>query len=146
MTCLETYASLRVFSTSVRPDQITEMLGVEPTLGRPLDPDSKYRHRREHHYWNWESRATEQSTDGLAHINAIIGVLSGKEAALEQLRSSGCDIDVCCYWVSSGQGGPSLQLQTMTELVRLGLPIWWDVYFGNTEEYEGAPKLSKGGA
>ena len=146
MACLETFASLRVFSTSVHPDQITQLLGVEPTCGRPLDPDSKYRHRREHHYWDWESRAAEKSTDGLAHINAILRTLSGKEAALEQLRSSGCSIDVCCYWVSSGQGGPSLEVQTMFELVRLGLPIWWDVYFGSTDDYQAASESSAGGA
>ena len=51
------------------------------------------------------------------------------EQMRESLRNAGCETDICCYWVSTGQGGPSLEVATMEELARLGLPIWWDVYF-----------------
>lgn len=137
MACLETFASIRVFSTSMHPDEITRLLEIEPTVARPLDPSSKYRSRRESHYWDWESRASAPLQDGRAHITAVLDVLDGKESALSHLKEHGCEIDICCYWVSSGQGGPSLDSPTLERLARLGLPIWWDVYFGNVEEYEG---------
>ena len=146
MACLETYASLRIFSGSVHPDQVSAVLAIEPTLSRPIDPSSKYRHRREHHYWDWESRTAEQSTDNLAHVNALLDSLQGKGAALEHLRDLGCAIDICCYWVSSGQGGPSLDLPTIEKLARLKLPIWWDIYFGNGEDDGNAVSQSLGGA
>ena len=141
MTCLETYASLRVFSDSVLPENITKRLDITPAKSLPSDPVSKYRHRREHHYWDWESKVVVQSQDGIAHVRAIIEVLRGKEAILDQLREDGCEVDVCCYWVSSGQGGPSLDLDVLTDLARLGLPIWWDVYFGDPDDYKvGVPE------
>ncbi len=146
MACLETFASLRVFSGSVHPDEISATLAIEPTLSRPIDPSSKYRHRREHHYWDWESRSAEQSIDNLAHVNAVLDSLQGKDAALDRLRELGCEIDICCYWISSGQGGPSLDLPTLDKLTRLKLPIWWDIYFGNVEDYENSASKSSGGA
>ena len=70
--------------------------------------------------------------------------MDGKEIALRHLRERGCDIDICCYWVSSGQGGPSLDVQTLERLARLGLPIWWDVYFGDVEDYGTDAAASEG--
>ena len=134
MACLETYASIRVFSASVHPDEITRLLEIEPTIARPIDPASEYRNRRENHYWDWESRSSAPLQDGLGHINAVLDTLDGKGTALSRLKDRGCEIDICCYWVSSGQGGPSLDLRTLERLTRLGLPIWWDVYFGNTDD------------
>jgi hypothetical protein len=69
------------------------------------------------------------SADNALHIAALLEIFGGKQEEFESLRSAGCETDVSCYWVSSGQGGPSLEVETMKELARLGLPIWWDVYF-----------------
>jgi len=83
----------------------------------------------------------------LEHIRAITAILGDKGEQLGQLREAGCEIDVCCYWVSSGQGGPSLEVSDLAALSALGLAIWWDVYFGDPEEYkEGAAAGSDGGA
>jgi len=135
MTCLEVFATLRIFSSSLHPDEISHIIGVNATQSRPIEPNSKYRPRREHHYWGWESRSEIQTRDGLDHVRAVIGLLQGREHLLKELREGGCDIDVCCYWVSSGQGGPLLDVPTLGALARLGLEIWWDVYFGEEEEY-----------
>ena len=134
-TCLETYATLRIFSESLAPDVIGDVLGVEATVAKPIDPASRYRPRRETNFWGWCSEGSVNSVDNLQHVAAIIDLLDGKAAALEDLRSRGCQIDICCYWVSTGQGGPSMDMATMKALVALGLEIWWDVYFGKEEEY-----------
>lgn len=135
MSCLETYATLRIFSKTTHPDEVSRVLGTEATKARPIAPDSKYRHERENHYWGWSSDRDIQSRDGIEHVRAVILLLQDKEQQLSQLRAAGCEIDVCCYWVSSGQGGPFLDNSALTELSRLGLEIWWDVYFGKEEEY-----------
>jgi len=67
-------------------------------------------------------------------VGAIIEVLRGKEVQLGRLRQLGCDIDIC-YWVSSGQRGPRLDIATLRALARLELAIWWDVYFADAAEY-----------
>ncbi len=142
-TCLETYATLRIFSKSVHPDEVSKILGVQATDPRPKQPDSKYRSRRENHFWRWCSSTTLQSLDGLEHIRAITSLLEGKEQQLQQLREAGCEIDVCCFRVSTGQGGPSLDVPTLAALAHLGLEIWWDIYFGDPDEYESAATTSE---
>jgi hypothetical protein len=147
MSGLETHATVRIFSESLHPDEISRTLGISATRPRPKEPDSKYRPRREYHYWSWCSDDQVHSLDGLEHVRAVTTLLRDKHEELERLRGAGCDIDVCCYWVSSGQGGPSLEVSDLAALSSLGLPIWWDVYFGEPEEYKGgAAAVSSGGA
>jgi hypothetical protein len=113
------------------PDDIAEKLGIEATGGYKLDPMSKARPRREYNYWCWSTDFRQDPTDNLSHIQRIIDKFSNKIAELDDLRNSGCKIDVCCYMVTTGQGGPELDLNTMQSLCDLGLNIWWDVYKGD---------------
>jgi hypothetical protein len=78
-----------------------------------------------------------------AHIHSITTVLEGKSRYLAALREKGCNTDIFCFWESSGQGGPSLDLETMKSLVELGLEIAWDIYFLESSELE---KLNVSGA
>lgn len=128
-TCVETYSTLRIMSDSVAPEKIGDQLGIEPTQTIPIDPTSRYRTRRQTHYWSWSTKDKIEGVENLEHIKAIVGLLKGKESILNNLREEGCEIDVVNYWVSIGQGGPELDVDTMKELYELGLPIWWDVYF-----------------
>ena len=136
MSCIETYATLRIFSADHHPDEISEVLGVEATDIRPRDLNSKYKHRRESHFWSWETRDAVESTDNVEHLAAIIRQLDGRSDALRKLRGKGCQTDICNYWVSNGQGGPSLDVEMMGRLHELGLPIWWDMYFEADGERE----------
>jgi hypothetical protein len=72
-------------------------------------------------------------------------MLRGREDALLGLQRAGCQTDIFCYWVSSGQGGPSLDVPTLSALSGLGLEIWWDVSFGEPKDYEGSAPVDKGG-
>ena len=134
MSCLETYATLRIFSQTLDPSEISRILDLDATRSKPLDPASKYRPRRENHFWAWCTRTIVDSKDGLEHVRTVILTLAGKEQELGELRKAGCDIDVCCYWSSSGQGGPFLDVAALTGLARLGLEICWDVYFSASDD------------
>jgi len=134
VTCVETFATLRIFSRTIDPRGVSDALGIEPTDAISIDPSSKYGPRRETNYWGWCTRSHVNSTDNIAHIAAILEQVRNKKAQLEHLRNSGCETDVCCYWVSGGQGGPSLDPSMMGELSQLGLGIWWDVYFDRERE------------
>ena len=137
MTCLETFATLRIFSDSMHPDEIERILAIPGTKKIPRDPSSPYRPRRETNLWEWCTREIMDSTDNSAHLAALIDRLVPRGHALGELRARGCQTDICNYWVSSGQGGPWLDIGTMRTLVDLGLPIWWDVYFADEQEYAG---------
>ena len=136
MTCLETFATLRVFSETMTPDSISRVLGVESTKSEPRDEHSKYRTRREQNYWACCTKDLLNSADGVAHLGKLTTLFAGKGQELDSLRAVGCEIDVCCYWVSSGQGGPLLAIDIMQSLVELKLEIWWDVYFGEDDDYQ----------
>jgi hypothetical protein len=134
MSCLETYATLRIFSADLTPDVISERLGVAATEAIPRDPASKYKVRREANFWGWSTEGRVESTDNQLHVRAILAMLEGKAPLLRALRASGCEIDVSNYWVSNGQGGPNLEASDLDGLSSLSLPIWWDVYFGEQPE------------
>jgi hypothetical protein len=135
MSCLETYATLRVLSATLAPESIETALGIAATQAISADPDSRYRNRREWNLWKWSTRGLLHSRENLDHLQAIVSLLEGKADQLAGLRALGCQTDIFCYWVSSGQGGPYLDSETMMSLARLGLDVAWDMYFGDEADY-----------
>jgi hypothetical protein len=136
MTCLETYATLRIFSETLSPDEIGIILGVEATQKRPRDLSSRFKSARETNYWNLCTRASVDSRDNDLHLQAMIKLLQPHRDALIKLQGMGCQADIVNYWVSTGQGGPYLSVETMRLLVDLKLPVWWDMCLGRESEYE----------
>ena len=134
MSCLETFATLRVFSESMSPNAIGDTLGLKATDSKPRDAGSPYWPRRDTNTWFWSTQGKVQSNDNLEHVGAVIELFSGKRTELKTLRDAGCKIDISSYYVSSGQGGPELDLSTMKALCELELEIWWDIYFGEENE------------
>jgi len=134
MSCVETYATLRVFSASLSPEVIGDRLGIQASEIRRINPESRYKHERESNFWAWRTDGKIDSNENLLHIGAILDVLKDKAPQLESLRAAGCQIDISNYWVSSGQGGPFLEAATIHTLSSLGLEIWWDVYFRSESE------------
>ena len=135
MTCiLETYATLRIFSDTMHPDAIGEKLEIEATGGYERNPEARARSKRETNYWCWTTDRHVDPLNNLKHIKRIIKKFNDKTTELEDLRDSGCKTDICNYLVTTGQGGPELDIETMQSLCRLGLTIWWDVYKGEEGE------------
>ena len=133
MTCTRTYATLRVFSKDMHPNDITEVLGVVPTGSRPIETNSKYKNRREFHLWKYTTEKLSDSVDNLKHLELILSALKGKEQQMRMLHEQSCVTDIFCFWDSTGQGGPSLGVELMEQLVKHGLEISWDIYFDNEE-------------
>ncbi|WP_217351050.1 DUF4279 domain-containing protein [Shewanella sp. Arc9-LZ] len=129
MACNLTYATLRISSVEMSPDKITEVIGISPTLIRRIEPDSKYRHRREFNYWAFSTKELSNSTDNKEHIDIILNKLYGKQEQMDSLVKLKCSVDIFCFWNSTGQGGPSMDVNLMRKLVQFGLNISWDMYF-----------------
>ena len=103
MTCiLETFATLRIFSDSMHPDEIGKELGIEATGGYERNSEALARPKRETNYWSWSTDRRVDPTDNLSHIKRIVEKFSGKVTVLENLRSSGCKTDICSYLVTTG--------------------------------------------
>ena len=117
----------------MHPNDITEVLGVVPTGSRPIETNSKYKNRREFHLWKYTTEKLSDSVDNLKHLELILSALKGKEQQMRMLHEQSCVTDIFCFWDSTGQGGPSLSVELMEQLVGHGLEISWDIYFDNEE-------------
>ncbi|WP_020412740.1 DUF4279 domain-containing protein [Microbulbifer variabilis] len=133
MACTETYATLRIFSDEMHPDDIEKHIGIKSTDSVPRDLNSKYKSRREFNFWSRTTENDLNSTDNVEHLEFLLSLLKGKESRLSFLQDSGCMTDIFCRWDSTGQGGPSLSVAMMNELVKLGLSVSWDMYFDDED-------------
>ncbi len=134
MACTSTYATLRIFSKSIPPYEISKMLGLEPTKLREIKTDSKYKHERETNAWLFTTKQKLISNKNHKHIEYLLKMLANKEFLLKSLRDVGCETDIFCYWEGNEQGGPSMSLDIMKRLVDMGLPVTWDNYFCKDDE------------
>lgn len=130
-TCTETFAWFRVMRDDLSPDSVTALLGIEPThtqvRGELPRPSSKHPFRSGG--WFLESRSFVQSRDSRRHLDWLLNQLRDKANATAELAAQGCQMDICIYWVSVGQGGPTLSPAQMAQLGELGVELWFDIYF-----------------
>lgn len=133
-TCRKTYTALRIFSDTVRPEFITAKLRVDPSDSFSKgDQYGDGRFFRKFNGWFLSSENKIGSKDTRRHVDWLISEIANRENELKELRGMGVEIDVSCFWLSTGQGGPVIGPAQMKELSRLDLEIWWDVYFDNGE-------------
>ena len=134
-TCVETYSTLRVFSDDIAPDEMTRVLEIEPTKSfRKGDSHSHGKLRRKANGWFYSTEKLCDSKDTRRHIDKILSALEGKEEVVASMQRQGCKLDITSYWVSTGQGGPWLMPQQMLKLGRLGIEVWWDIYFSDEDK------------
>jgi hypothetical protein len=135
-TCDKTYATLRIYPESLDPAEVTKRLRIEPTHSqrrgesrKPGAPPTKL------HGWFLCSEGAVESRDVRRHLDWLLSQITPQADAILALQSEGCRMDVSCFWISaSGHGGPSVLPAQMGELARLGLELWFDVYFGGSEK------------
>ena len=134
-TCAATYSTLRVFSDELAPDEITKILQIEPTRTfRKGDSHTGGRLQRKTNGWFYSTEKLCDSKDTRRHIDMILVALDGKGDPIDKIHDLDCKIDITSYWVSTGQGGPWLMPNQMLELGRLGIGVWWDIYFKGKNE------------
>ena len=129
-TCVETYSTLRIFSDDLAPDEITGVLKLEPTrVFRKGDSHARGRLKRKTNGWFYSTEKLSTSKDTRRHIDLILAALDGKLDRVKKLHRKNSKIDIISYYQSVGQGGPWLMPQQMIKLGKLGINVWWDVYF-----------------
>jgi hypothetical protein len=134
-TCVRTCSTLRVFSDDICPEEITNLLRIEPTLAfRKGDAHARGKLQRKANGWLYSTKKLCSSQDTRRHIDLILAALDGKADSVKKLQLKGCKIDISSYWVSRGQGGPWLMPEQMLKLGTLGIGVWWDIYFESEDE------------
>jgi len=130
-TCKETFATLRIFSDVVLPGTVSSLLGLQATESFAKgEMYGKQQRMRTYNAWQLSTLGHVVSRDSRRHLDWLLDRLEDRRDSLADLRLKGCEIDVTCYWVSIGQGGPIIGPEQMKRLAELNLEVWWDVYFG----------------
>ncbi|MFC7301096.1 DUF4279 domain-containing protein [Cognatiluteimonas weifangensis] len=138
-SCAYTHVWLRVMHESLDLDEVTNLLGVEPTSTQAAGDLATLKPGRKRRQPGWflDSREHVSSLDSRHHVQWLLERISGRGPALAELLSRGYLVDICCRWDSSwGNGGPTMDPSQMTQLGQLGVDFWFDVYLAQDQEPE----------
>lgn len=129
-TCEATYATFRVYSPTLLPSHITELLGRKPSDAWRTGDARRSGASARTGGWLLSTEKRVDSRDIRRHLHWLRSELEAANEHIRRLMQEGHDVDVFCYWVSkSGHGGPNVDDQTMRWLGALGVPLGFDVYF-----------------
>lgn len=136
-TLSKTVASLRIIGDDLIPDEVTTLLGCEPSrkmiMGEPFSW-SKQGKPRIAKSGMWRIEATEQSPGNLdEQIEEMLSLLTNDLTIWSQL-SKKYKIDIFCgLFMESDMEGISLSAKSMLALGKRGIEIDFDMY-GPCEE------------
>ena len=137
-TCEWTRAQLLVYPDERTHEEITRMLGVEPTTAHnkgDLRTNSIGRTSRVPlNVWFLSSEHDVDSRDLRDHLDWLTGRLSGTESKLHALQSERATTMrvSCSWWSAHGRGGPALWPEQMAALARLKLECtFYTLYCGD---------------
>jgi hypothetical protein len=139
-TCLETYATLRITSDTLTPQNISELLTTQPTKSfaigdlRSSHPNVKKKYY-EHSGWFYCSKGLIVSRDCRRHIDYVVDASLINESSSNKLKELGCKLDIMVFYLYT-QGGPTLSPLQMRKLANLEVEIWWDLYRADDDEIE----------
>ena len=129
-SCFETHATLRIFSDSISPREVSAVLAIDPSEAfNKGEPFGSRGLTRRQNGWLLSTQSEVSSRDGRRHLAWLLDKLAPNAHALQALKGRGAEIDISIYYVSSGQGGPTMSAGQMSVLGALGLDVWWDIYF-----------------
>jgi hypothetical protein len=134
-TCLETRATLLVYPKERHPDEITQLIGIEPTRcnvkGEEIINSIGRKRVTQNNGWFLSSEGRVDSLDVRRHLDWLIAQLAPKVDILVEIQNiQGIKMAVVCAWYSrSGHGGPTIWPEQMEALARLNLELSFDVYF-----------------
>jgi hypothetical protein len=139
-TCSYTHAWLRIMSEEMDPNEITKILNLTPTqiqhAGEPRS--AKSNKVRKTSGWWISTKGLLDSLDARHHLDWILERVSEKTEEIKLLQKREYLVDVCVRWDSkSGHGGPTLSSKQLLGFGKLGIEVWFDIYFDD-DEFENA--------
>lgn len=133
-TCARTYATLRVYTGNMEPDEVSRFLDMAPTgsvtRGKPIIDGPSKGVVSKLNGWFLSTKEQVSSKDLRRHLDWLLEAFAGHHEKLRALQAipNAC-VDVSCYWLSkSGHSGPTLSPKQMRSLCDLNLEIWFDCY------------------
>ncbi len=134
-TCAECYVKLSIYPGGMHPDEVSEILILEPTqqnnLGETITNSLGRTRVIKQAAWYLSSELYVQSKDIREHLNWILEKINPSEIGLKQLQcNENVKMSLCCVWCSKyGHGGPVLWPEQMKNISNLNLECSFDIYF-----------------
>ena len=137
-TCLETWATIRIFSDELTPSEISSALGVEANQSflegelrsKRASPKKRY---FETNGWFFCTETLSKSRDCRRHLDIVIERVLRNSSAVATLQERGCQMDITIFY-SYTQGGPTLSPKQMSALANANLDLWWDLYRSSEDD------------
>lgn len=134
-TCAECFARLMIYPGNRHPDEITELLKIQPTeinvAGSSITNSRGLTRRVKESGWFLDSGSHMFSKDIREHIDWIIEKIMPNHVALKNIQEmNDVKMTLKCVWFSLlGHSGPVLWPEQMRALANLDLECSFDVYF-----------------
>ena len=128
----EAHATFRIMGETLDPDEVTRLLGIEPSFARRKgdkfgNPKRPVTSRTG--IWALESEKSVISSDLELHLDFLLSSLGSKASILRKLVQEGLEADIFCFWMSgTGRGGPMLGADTIRRIADLGVILDFDFY------------------
>jgi hypothetical protein len=127
-TCLETWATFRIFHEELDPEEISKLLGIEPSYSY-LKGSSYGDRGRKNRFGGWllETQNNVHSRDIRRHIDWLLEHFSDKVQEIHRLQEKGYRTDVFCFWRPAGNGGFTISPHNTQGLSILNLQLHIDI-------------------
>jgi uncharacterized protein DUF4279 len=140
-TCEETRAKLLIYPTDLLHEQVTKLIGIQPTQAHNKGDCHKSSYGKISvaplTLWCLSSEGIISSRDLRDHLNWLLDRVEPAKSELFRLRSEhrGSMRFDCIWWSKFGQGGPTLWPEQMRRIADLDIECGFDIsFFGEDEE------------
>lgn len=141
-SCERTYTELRIYSSQIDPDLISQQLGLKPSSFQKKGEkrvSKRTGHQREIKINGWFLSSENQvvSKDIREHLDWLLGHLEVATNRLKELQEWP-EITMainCIWWSVQGQGGPTIWPEQMEKMANMNLECSFDIsFFGEDEK------------
>ena len=131
MACDYTLATLWIGGGDSTPGAVTEALDLTPTRTQAKEqPSANGRRPSRSNVWQRSTEGVVVSRDSLRHVDRLLSLLEGKDAAISRLIGDGWRIGISVFYSSHHNiGGPRLTPSTIRRLAELGIGIDYEFFF-----------------
>lgn len=128
--CVRTYSTLKIFTGSISPDELTNSFQQTPTRAWYTDGEGPGRGKPVN-AWYLTTKGQVQSRDTSRHLAYLLDFLHSHKDYVDSFAQKGIRLEIINFWHSAGKGGPTCHPQHMKQLAHWDIPISWNIYFGD---------------
>jgi Domain of unknown function (DUF4279) len=137
--CEITNATFRLMGDLIHPDELTVLLGIQPSFSHAKGDTLESRAGLLKHrtgIWALESEDKLETTNLEKHLIFLLDKIEPVGAIiLELITKYSLLVDFHCYWISAtGQGGPLISPATLMRVANLNAYLDFEIHFFGVDE------------